>query len=150
MQNNNRSLIEPPIRQKARIKAFRVPTQFAIEQIINYQGNETHFKNFGYAGTEIPDGWKIWASGVWSEYIRGEGIFCVIEHPSFPEHELGSGPIPLIDFIVGEMEVSRIKSQDDPPKLDFDQWKDSVGMSTYPDSPALKALYQEYLQGQNI
>jgi hypothetical protein len=138
-----RKIVPMPVPQKARIKAFRVPTDFALQQILGYQGSSTFFKVMGYAGTEIPEDWKIWNVGVWCEYIRGEGIFCVIEHPSFPEHELGKSPIPIIDFIIGEMEVERMTPKKD--KLDFESWRKENGLITFPETTALRALYEEYL-----
>ncbi len=93
-------------KNRARIRAFRVPMDYVFDVVRGYQGDADTFKIYGMAGENLPEGVKLWNQGAWVEHVRGGGLYFIVEHESFPEHELGSGIIPEIPFVIGEREVS--------------------------------------------
>lgn len=97
-----------PVKEKVsnpRLKAFRVPYSYAVDQMVGYQGKAASFKIYRAAKDTFPEGAVVQSV---KDDPAHQGFYIVIAHPSFPEYELGSGKaVPEIKFMVEEIEVNQ-------------------------------------------
>jgi hypothetical protein len=142
--------IRDPLVQR-RVKAFKVPNQYIADAIVGYQGKEDKFEMIRVQPHQLPEGFSIVRM---YEAPNIEGVYVVIEHPSFPEHVPGTD-IPLLELILEGITVERVKEQPslDPPRSHIPV----IPLTEHPTDPldpdellALRRLLSEYQQGNPV